>query len=88
MELTWITIAASLCMGLAALFFFIFAVKRDWMKDLEDAKYQVFWADPNEGDRKLHGAPGPGMAPGSDAASTRTHGTPKEAKHGGQPEKK
>ncbi|MBK9168030.1 MAG: hypothetical protein IPM24_11260 [Bryobacterales bacterium] len=45
MELTWVTIAASLCMGLGAAFLFVFAVKRDWFKNLEDAKYQVFWSD-------------------------------------------
>ena len=45
MELTWIAIAASLAMGSGAAFLFIYAVKRDWMKNLEDAKYQVFWAD-------------------------------------------
>jgi hypothetical protein len=45
MELTWISIAASLAMGSGAAFLFIFAVKRDWMKNIEDAKYQVFWAD-------------------------------------------
>jgi hypothetical protein len=45
MELTWIAIAASLAMGAGAAFFFIYAVKRDWMRDIEDAKYQVFWSD-------------------------------------------
>ena len=45
MELTWVTITASLAMGLAAAFGFIFAVKRDWFRDLEEAKYQVFWSD-------------------------------------------
>ncbi len=45
MELTWITIAASLAMGSAAAFFFIYAVKRNWMQDLEESKYQVFWSD-------------------------------------------
>jgi hypothetical protein len=45
MELTWISIAASLAMGSSAVFLFIYAVKRDWMKNLEDAKYQVFWSD-------------------------------------------
>ena len=47
MELTWITIAASLAMALGAALFFIFAVKRDWFRDIEDAKYQVFWSDRN-----------------------------------------
>jgi len=45
MELTWIWIATSLAMGSAAAFFFIYAVKRNWMGNLEDAKYQVFWSD-------------------------------------------
>jgi hypothetical protein len=45
MELTWIWIAASLAMGSGATFFFIYAVKRGWMGNLEDAKYQVFWSD-------------------------------------------
>lgn len=45
MELTWIAIAASLAMGSGAAFLFIFAVKRDWMRNIEDAKYQVFWSD-------------------------------------------
>jgi hypothetical protein len=45
LELTWVTIAASLSMGLGAAFLFIFAVKRDWFRDIEDAKYQVFWSD-------------------------------------------
>lgn len=45
MDVTWVAIAASLAMGLGAALLFVFAVKRDWFKDLEDAKYQVFWAD-------------------------------------------
>jgi len=45
MEMTWLTITASLAMGLAAAFGFVFAVKRDWFRDLEEAKYQVFWSD-------------------------------------------
>lgn len=47
MELTWVTIAASLAMGLSAIFLFVFAVKRGWFKDIEDAKYQVFWTEPD-----------------------------------------
>ena len=49
MELTWISIAASLAMGSGAAFLFIYAVKRDWMRNIEDAKYQVFWADKQDG---------------------------------------
>jgi len=45
MELTWIAIFASLCMGVGAVLVFIFAVKKDYFRNLEDAKYQVFWSD-------------------------------------------
>jgi len=45
MELTWVAILASLAMGLAAACIFIFAVKKDYFRDIEDAKYQVFWSD-------------------------------------------
>jgi len=54
MELTWIAIAASLTMGAAALCVFIFAVKKDYFRDIEDAKYQVFWdqwQEPSKEDR-------------------------------------
>jgi lipopolysaccharide biosynthesis regulator YciM len=51
MELTWIAIAASLAMGSGAAFLFIYAVKRDWMKNIEDAKYQVFWSDKQDIER-------------------------------------
>ena len=45
MELTWVAIAASLCMGLGAGCLFIYAVRKDWFRNIEDAKYQVFWSD-------------------------------------------
>lgn len=48
MELTWITIIASLFMGIGAVLVFIFAVKKNYFRDLEDAKYQVFWSDVEE----------------------------------------
>ena len=48
------TIAASLAMGLGAAFLFVFAVKRGWFKDIEDAKYQVFWSD-RDGAKKSSG---------------------------------
>ncbi|MFN0112805.1 MAG: hypothetical protein ACKVZH_28430 [Blastocatellia bacterium] len=48
MELTWIAIIASLFMGIGALLIFIFAVKQDYFRNLEDAKYQVFWSDLEE----------------------------------------
>ena len=48
MDLTMIALAASLAMGLGAACMFIFAVKRNYFRDLEDAKYQVFWSDLEE----------------------------------------
>jgi nitrogen fixation-related uncharacterized protein len=48
MELTWLAIAASLMMGLGAAAAFVFAVKKDYFRDLEEAKYQVFWSDLEE----------------------------------------
>jgi len=48
MDLTLIALAASLMMGLGAACIFIFAVKRDYFHNLEDAKYQVFWSDLDE----------------------------------------
>jgi hypothetical protein len=55
MELTWIAAVASLLMALAAACVFIFAVKKDYFRNIEDAKYQVFWSDLE--DRPLaHGA--------------------------------
>ncbi|MEO8593679.1 MAG: hypothetical protein ABI759_10170 [Candidatus Solibacter sp.] len=48
MELTWIAILASVCMALAAVCIFIFAVKKDYFHNIEDAKYQVFWSDLEE----------------------------------------
>ena len=48
MELTWIAIIASLCMGIGAALVFVFAVKKNYFRHLEDAKYQVFWSDVEE----------------------------------------
>ena len=48
MDLTWVALAASLMMGLGAACVFVFAVKRDYFRNLEDAKYQVFWSDLEE----------------------------------------
>jgi hypothetical protein len=45
MEFTWITIIASLCMGIGAALVFVYAAKKDYFHNLEDAKYQVFWSD-------------------------------------------
>jgi len=35
-------------MGLGAVCIFIFAVKKDYFHNIEDAKYQVFWSDLEE----------------------------------------
>jgi len=48
MELTWLAIIASLCMGIGAVLLFVFAVKRNYFRNLEQAKYQVFWSDVEE----------------------------------------
>ena len=48
MELTWIAIIASLCMGIGAVLVFVFAVKKNYFHNVEDAKYQVFWSDVEE----------------------------------------
>jgi hypothetical protein len=48
MELTWVAIASSLLMGLGAACLFIYAVKKDYFRNIEDAKYQVFWSDLEE----------------------------------------
>lgn len=53
----WVAILGSLFMGIAAACIFIFCVKKDLFDDLEETKYQMFWADhddpparPAEGD--------------------------------------
>jgi nitrogen fixation-related uncharacterized protein len=60
MDLTWVALAASLMMGFGAACVFVFAVKRHYFHDLENAKYQVFWSDlqdvvddPKEVDRSV-----------------------------------
>ncbi len=45
MEVTWIAILASLSMGIGAALVFVYAVKKNYFKNLEDAKYHVFWSD-------------------------------------------
>lgn len=35
-------------MGAGAALIFIYAVKKDYFRDIEDAKYQVFWSDIEE----------------------------------------
>jgi hypothetical protein len=48
MELTWLAVGASLLMGLAAACIFVFAVKKDYFRNIEETKYQVFWSDLEE----------------------------------------
>jgi len=47
-EFTWITIIASLCMGIGAALVFVYAAKKDYFHNIEDTKYQVFWTDIEE----------------------------------------
>jgi hypothetical protein len=48
MDLTWIAILASISMGIGAALDFVFAVKKDYFHNVEDAKYHVFWSDLEE----------------------------------------
>ena len=48
MELTWLTVLASITLGLGAVCVFVFAVQKDYFHNIEDAKYQVFWSDLDE----------------------------------------
>jgi hypothetical protein len=48
MDVTWVAIAASLLMGAGAAFIFVYAVKKDYFRDIEDIKFQVFWSDLEE----------------------------------------
>jgi cbb3-type cytochrome oxidase maturation protein len=45
MELTGIAICASLIMAAATACAFIWAVKKEYFRDIEETKYQVFWSD-------------------------------------------
>ncbi|MBI4903717.1 MAG: hypothetical protein HY820_08785 [Acidobacteria bacterium] len=46
--LTWVAIAASILMGLGGVCLFVYAVKKDLFRDIEEAKYHVFWSDLEE----------------------------------------
>ena len=70
MELTWIAIAASLLMGIGAVLIFVFAVKKNYFRNLEDAKYQVFWSDVEE----LVESPPPKKQEKKDEDSRQTRG--------------
>jgi hypothetical protein len=61
MGVTWVAIFASLVMALATLCVFVYAVKRDYFRNIEDAKYQVFWSDLEEPlDTRMEGKPNAG----------------------------
>ncbi len=47
-EITYLALAASILMGLGGACLFIFAVKKDYFHNLEEAKYHVFWQDIEE----------------------------------------
>jgi hypothetical protein len=70
MEVTWIAILASLCMGIGAVLVFVFAVKRNYFRNVEDAKYQVFWSDIEE----LVDSPKPGEEENDDEESGEARG--------------
>jgi len=67
MEVTWLALAASLLMGLGAACIYIVAVTNDYFRDIENAKYQVFWSDLEE----LADEP---KEPEKDGRSTEKHG--------------
>ncbi|HTS27605.1 MAG TPA: hypothetical protein VMH81_17135 [Bryobacteraceae bacterium] len=46
--MTWLAACASLLMAAATVCAFIWAVQKDYFRDIEDAKYQVFWSDLEE----------------------------------------
>ena len=48
MDLTGLAVCASLLMAAATAFAFVWAVKKDYFRDIEDTKYQVFWSDLEE----------------------------------------
>ena len=58
LELTWIALAASLMMALGGACIFIYAVKKDYFRDIEDARFHVFWSDIEEIVDKDAGATG------------------------------
>ena len=62
--MTWVTVCASLLMAAATVCAFIFAVQKDYFRDIEDAKYQVFWSDLEEAEKE--------QADGSSKARPRT----------------
>ncbi len=60
-------------MGLGAAFLFVFAVKRDWFRDLEDAKYQVFWSDSAVSKNPPNVMPNVSKGEAADGSESETH---------------
>jgi hypothetical protein len=58
MELTGLAICASLLMAAATVCAFIFAVKKDYFRNIEDTKYQVFWSDLDDPSKEKPNAAG------------------------------
>ena len=55
--LLWISVLSSVLMALGGGCLFVWAVKKQYFRDLEDAKYQVFWSDLQDlvdGDAVVH----------------------------------
>ena len=66
LELTWVSIAASLLMAMAGACIFIYAVRKDYFRDIEDARFHVFWSDLEETVDTLNTPPenpNPGASP-------------------------
>ena len=79
MELTWIAVLASLLMAAAAACVFIFAVKKDYFRNIEDAKYQVFWSDLEDGPLPLATSPRAAL-PKAAAQEKRNDGSSAESR--------
>ena len=63
LELTWISIAASLLMAMAGACIFVYAVRKDYFRDIEDARFHVFWSDLEETVDSAAPAPSPNANP-------------------------
>jgi hypothetical protein len=64
LELTWIALAASLLMALGGACIFVYAVKKDYFRDMEEARFHVFWSDLEEMvDSNPTAKPAPGEQP-------------------------
>lgn len=62
LHLTWLSIGARLLMALGGAALFVFAVKRNYFRNFEDAKFQVFWSDLEETVERASRAPATGRA--------------------------